>query len=141
VRAGKIEYKTTVADEHWRSEEFQWARILSSGNAAKGMVLLYMQKACTAFHEFEPALKQGALKQALVRRGGQVDFFRRRLAMRVAHILDTMKNNGLDKINGAADLEGILHAVESANTLDDLAELTEKMHSANHTLLDSLEKE
>jgi hypothetical protein len=130
-----LEYKTTVADEHWRSEEFQWARILSSGNAAKGMVLLYIQKACTAFHEFEPALKQGALKQ------GQVDFFRRRLAKRVAHILDTMKNNGLDKINGAADLEGILRAVESANTLDELAELTEKMHSANHTLLDSLEKE
>ena len=46
-----LEYKTTVADEHWRSEEFQWARILSSGNAAKGMVLLYIQKACTAFHE------------------------------------------------------------------------------------------
>ncbi len=135
VWPGKIEYKTTVADEHWRSEEFQWARILSSGNAAKGMVLLYIQKACTAFHEFEPALKQGALKQ------GQVDFFRRRLAKRVAHILDTMKNNGLDKINGAADLEGILRAVESANTLDELAELTEKMHSANHTLLDSLEKE
>jgi hypothetical protein len=51
-----------------------------------------------------------------------------------------MKNNGLDKINGAADLEGILRAVESANTLDELGELTEKMHSANHTLLDSLEK-
>jgi len=135
VRAGKIEYKTTVADEHWRSEEFQWARILSSGNAAKGMVLLYIQKACTAFHEFEPALKQGALKEE------QVDFFRRRLAKRVAHILDTMKNNGLDKINGAADLDGILLAVESASTLDELAELTEKMHSANHTLLDSLEKE
>ena len=46
-----LEYKTTVPDEHWRSEEFQWARILSSGNAAKGMVLLYIQKACTAFHE------------------------------------------------------------------------------------------
>jgi hypothetical protein len=99
------------------------------------MVLLYIQKACTAFHEFEPALKQGVLKEE------QVDFFRRRLAKRVAHILDTMKNNSLDKINGAADLEGILRAVESANTLDELAELTEKMHSANHTLLDSLEKE
>ena len=63
VRAGKIEYRTTVADEHWRSEEFQWVRILSSGSAAKGMVLLYIQKACTAFHEFEPALRQGALKE------------------------------------------------------------------------------
>ena len=26
----KLEYKTTIQDEHWRNEEFQWARILSS---------------------------------------------------------------------------------------------------------------
>jgi len=72
-----FEYKTTVADEHWRNEELQRARILSSGSPAKGMVLLYIQKACTAFHEFEPAWKEGVLKQ------GRVDFFRRRLANRV----------------------------------------------------------
>jgi len=59
----RINYRTTVTDEHWRKEEFQWARILSSGNPAKGMVLLYIQKACPEFHEFEPALKQRALKQ------------------------------------------------------------------------------
>ena len=51
----KVEYKTTIADEHWREEEFQWERILSEGNPEKGMELLYIQKACTAFHEFEPA--------------------------------------------------------------------------------------
>jgi len=44
----RIEYRTTVEDEHWRNEEFQWARLLSTGHAAKGMVLLYLQKACTA---------------------------------------------------------------------------------------------
>lgn len=77
----RINYRTTVRDEHWRKEEFQWARILSSGNPAKGMVLLYIQKACTAFHEFEPAWKEGALKQ------GQVDFFRERLVKRVRHVL------------------------------------------------------
>jgi len=42
------------------------------------MVLLYIQKACTAFHELEPAWKQGALKQE------QVDFFSQRLAKRLA---------------------------------------------------------
>ncbi|MHC4440528.1 MAG: hypothetical protein ACYS3S_24535, partial [Planctomycetota bacterium] len=57
----KVEYKTTITDEHWREEEFQWARILSQGNPAKGMVLLYIQKACTAFHEFEPVWKAGAV--------------------------------------------------------------------------------
>jgi len=128
-----VEYKTTVSDEHWREEEFQWARILTEGNPAKGMVLLYIQKACTAFHEFEPAFKAGAIKP------GQVEFFRRRLAARVKHVLVTMQNNALDKINGAAELSGILKSIESAETEDELAELTEKLHAVNHTLLNSLE--
>jgi hypothetical protein len=130
---GKFEYKTTIEDEHWRNEEFQWARILSSGDAARGMVLLYIQKACTAFHEFEPAWKQGALKPE------QLDFFRRRLAKRIGHVLTTMKNNGLDTIDGAAELAELLRAVESAKTASELAELTEKIHAVNHVLLDSLE--
>jgi hypothetical protein len=129
----KVEYKTTITDEHWRDEEFQWARILSEGNPAKGMVLLYVQKACTAFHEFEPALKAGAVRPE------QVEFFRRRLAARVRHVLVTMQNNALDKINGATKLAWILDTIESAETTDDLAELTEKLHSVNHTLLNSLE--
>ena len=129
----KVEYKTTITDEHWREEEFQWARILSQGNPAKGMVLLYIQKACTTFHEFEPAWKAGAIKI------GQVEFFRRRLAARVRHVLVTMQNNALDKINGAVELSGILKSIESAETADELAELTEKLHAVNHTLLDSLE--
>jgi hypothetical protein len=128
------EYKTTVADEHWRNEELQWARILSSGNPAKGMVLLYIQKACTAFHEFEPAWRQGALKQ------GQINFFRQRLAKRIRHVLVTMENNGLDRVNGAIELTEILRSVKSAKTADDLAELTEKVHTVNHLLLDSLEE-
>ena len=129
-----LKYNTTIEDEHWRNEEFQWARILSSGEPAKGMVLLYIQKACTAFHEFEPAWKQGALRQ------GQIDFFRRRLAKRVRHVLVTMKNNGLDKIKGAAEMEEILRTIQSAKTADELAELTEKVHDVNHLLLDSLEE-
>jgi len=130
----KFEYKTTVADEHWRNEELQWARILSSGDPAKGMVLLYIQKACTAFHEFEPAWKQGALKQ------GQIDFFRQRLAKRVTQVLVTMENNGLDTINGAAELREILRSIKSAKTMHEVAELTEKVHAVNHLLLDSLER-
>ncbi|MHC4325616.1 MAG: hypothetical protein ACYSUX_15220 [Planctomycetota bacterium] len=129
----KVQYKTTIADKHWRDEEFQWARILSQGSPAKGMVLLYIQKACTAFHEFEPAWKKGAIKP------GHVEFFRRRLAARVRHVLVTMQNNELDKINGAVELSGILESIESVETAEGLAELTEKLHAVNHTLLDSLE--
>jgi hypothetical protein len=129
----KINYNTTVEDEHWRNEEFQWARIFSSGNPAKSIVLLYIQKACTAFHEFEPSFKQGALDE------GQVDFFRNRLAKRVRQIMVTMENNNLDKIDGAAELADVLHSIESAKNLEELADLTEKMHSVNHSLSDSLE--
>lgn len=128
-----VDYKTTITDEHWRNEEFQWARILTEGNPAKGMVLLYIQKACTAFHEFEPAFKAGAIKPE------HLDFFRRRLATRIKHVLSTMQNNGLDKINGAAEWAGILKSIESAGTAEELAELTEKVHTINHMLLDSLE--
>jgi hypothetical protein len=131
----KSEYKTAVEDEHWRSEEFQWARILSSGNPAKGIVLLYIQKACTAFHDFEPSWKAGALDE------GQIEFFRQRLAKRVRQVLVTMENNGLDTINGAAELSGVLRSIESAKTLDELAELTEEMHTVNHLLSNSLEEE
>jgi hypothetical protein len=129
----KIEYKTTVKDEHWRSEEMQWARILSKGDSAKGMVLIYIQKACTAFHEFEPAVKAGAVKP------DQVEFFRRRLAERVRRVLVTMQNNALEKINGAVELGVILESIESAETVDELADITEKLHAVSHTLFNSLE--
>ena len=129
----KAGYKTTVPDEHWREEELQWVRILSSPHPAKGMVLLYIQKACTAFHEFEPAWKAGAIM------AGQADFWRRRLGNRVRQVLVTMENNGLDVIEGTAQLRGILDRIESAQTAGDLAGLTEDIHAINHILLDSLE--
>ncbi len=129
----KFGYKTTIENEHWRDEEFQWSRILSAGDPAKSLILLYIQKACTEFHEFEPAWKQGALK------GEQLDFFRRRLATRIGHVLTTMKNNGLDTINGAAELAQILRSVESTKTPHELSELTEEVHAVSHTISDSLE--
>jgi hypothetical protein len=129
-----IEYKTTVEDEHWRNEEFQWARILARGHPARGMVLLYLQKACTAFHEFEPAFKAGALHQ------GRLDFFRQRLANRLKQLLTTMGNNDLDTLDGAAELAEILRAVESAKSMEDLSVLTEELHAVGHTLLDALER-
>lgn len=129
-----IEYRTTVEDEHWRNEEFQWARVLAEGNAAKGMVLLYLQKACTAFHEFEPAFRAAALD------AGRLDFFRGRLANRLGHLLTTMKNNDLDTLAGAPEVGEILRAVESARNMEDLAGLTERLHAAGHVLLDALER-
>lgn len=128
-----LEYRTTIEDEHWRNEELQWARILAEGHAARGMVLLYLQKACTAFHEFEPAYKAGVLE------GRRLDFFRRRLANRLQHLLTTMANNGLDTLDGAVELREILRQVESAGSMEALAVLTEELHTAGHVLLDALE--
>ncbi len=128
-----IEYRTTIEDEHWRNEELQWARILAEGHPARGMVLLHLQKACTAFHEFEPAFKAGALDNR------HLDFFRQRLANRLKHLLTTMKNNNLDTIDGAAELAEILRQVESARSMEALAGLAEELHTTGHVLLDALE--
>ena len=128
-----IEYRTTIEDEHWRSEELQWARILARGDPARGMVLLYLQKACTAFHEFEPAFKAGALDNS------RLEFFRQRLANRLKHLLTTMKNNDLDMLDGVVELAEILHEVESAQSMEALAGLTEELHTTGHVLLDALE--
>jgi hypothetical protein len=129
----EVEYRTTVEDEHWRHEELQWAQILAEGHAAKGMVLLYLQKACTAFHEFEPAFGAGALD------AGRLDFFRRRLANRLQQLVVTMTNNELGTLDGATELHEILRAVESAQSMETLADLTERLHAAGHVLLDALE--
>jgi len=128
-----IAYRTTVEDEHWRNEELQWARILAKGHPARGMVLLYLQKACTAFHEFEPAFKAGALDSR------RLDFFRQRLANRLQHLLTTMENNDLNTLDGAVELVGILRHVESAQSMEALAALTEDLHTIGHVLLDALE--
>lgn len=128
-----VEYRTTIEDEHWRNEELQWARILAEGHPARSMVLLYLQKACTAFHEFEPACKAGALDNR------HLDFFRQRLANRLRHLLTTMVNNNLDTVDGVVALREILHRVESARSIEGLAALTEELHATGHVLLDALE--
>ena len=128
-----VEYRTTIEDEHWRNEELQWARILAEGHPARGMVLLYLQKACTAFHEFEPAFQAGTLDSR------HLDFFRQRLTNRLQHLLTTMANNDLGTLDGAAALREILRQVESASSMEALAALTEELHSAGHVLLDALE--
>jgi hypothetical protein len=127
-----MNYKSTATDPHWREEELQWVSILSTGDAARGMALVLLQKMCTAFHEFEPAMKEGALDES------KTDFFRGRLANRVRAVIREMKANDLDTIDGAAELSDLLEAVESATSLSNLADLTEDVHLLGHKLCDSL---
>ena len=127
------EYRTTETNAHDREEVLQWARIVSGGDAARGMALVFIQKLCTAFHEFEPAWREGALGD------DRVDFFRERLGARIRRVLVTLENNGLDALDGATGLAELLDAVESAQAMWELADLAVRVHAVNHALCDALE--
>jgi len=129
-----MDYRPTGTDPHWREEEVQWARILASGDPARGMALVLLQKACTAFHEFEPALEAGAMVEA------KWTFFRERLAGRVRLILVALEANGLDDLDGVDGLRRLLAAIEAAESARALADLTERMHRLGHTLCEALER-
>ena len=129
-----VEYKTQSPEGHGRDEEMQWARIISSGKAAPGVAVILLQKMCAAFHEFEPAWRAGALDDT------HLPYFRDRLAARVRKTLQVLRANNLNKLSGVAELEAILYSVESAKTMSRLADQAEKVHEANHTLTDALEK-
>jgi hypothetical protein len=129
-----MNYQATANHPHGLEEEHQWARILSTGKPAEGMALLFIQKLCTAFHEFEPAWKVGALQE------GNLDHFRNRLAGRAKRVLAVLEKNNLAAIDGAKALAELVHTIESAETMADLASLAEKVHAINHRLCDSLEK-
>lgn len=129
------EFRPSAEGEHGREEELQWARLLSHGDAACGVALVFVQKLCTAFHEFAPAWERGALS------AGHLAYFRSRLAGRAARALETLRSNGLDAIEGAAQLEATLRAIEAAATMAELAALAEQVHAVGHTLSGALERE
>jgi len=112
----------------------QWVRILASGDPVRGMALVFIQKLCTAFHELDPAWREGALNER------RLDFFRGRLAGRIRKVLATLTDNGLGTVKGVGDMVEPLRAVEMAQAMDELAALTERVHAANHVLCDGLER-
>ena len=91
-------YCAVHGEGHAGEEESQWARILSTGDPVAGMVLFVVQKACTAFHEFEPGWQAGALDPS------QLGYFRCRLAARIEPVLAVARANGLDKLAGVPRL-------------------------------------
>jgi hypothetical protein len=130
----KSAYITRTQNAHGRSEELQWARIFASGDPVKGMVVVFLQKMCAAYHEFEPAYRAGGLNE------GALPFFRQRLAARVGVVLTVLDNNGLHELPGYAELARLRRATEAAASLADLANLAEPIHLANHTVTDALEQ-
>jgi hypothetical protein len=129
-----VEYKAAATSPHGLEEERQWARILSAGKPAAGMALVFIQKLCTAFHEIGPAWEKGFFDER------PLEHFRDRLAGRARRVLETLENNGLGAVDGIAELRRLLCAIESAETMGELAGLAEEIHAVNHTLCDSLER-
>lgn len=119
--------------EHGRNEELQWARIFANRSPAQGMIVVFLQKMCAAFHEFEPAYRAGGLKESAL------PFFRRRLAGRVRSVLTALELNGMHRLAGYAELARLEAAALAAQSLGELADLAEPVHQANHILTDALE--
>lgn len=127
------DYQTTTTNPHGLEEEQQWVRILASGDPVKGMLLVIVQKMCTAFHEFEPAWHAGAVKES------ELPYFRQRLANRIERVLVTLRNNGLTSLAGAEELRQLEARARSAETMGALANMAEEVHAANHVICDALE--
>ncbi len=121
--------------DHEYKEECQWADILATNSSAAGMLLLYIQKLCTAFHEFEPAWKAGALNEHAT------TFVRERLAQRIDTVLAVARANGLDNLTGLDDLRSIRRTIGEARTLQDVLGQTARLHEVNHVICNNLEKQ
>ncbi len=130
-----VRYTPVSQSQHGREEERQWARVVASGDPARGVALVFIQKLCTAFHEIAPAWHHGALNPA------SLDYFRQRLAAREQAVLQVLEANGLDEIDGVAQLRALLQATEAADSLEALVALAEPIHIVSHALSDALEVE
>ena len=88
-----IEYKTREQNAHLQEEYLQWARILSNGDPAHGMLVVFVQKLCTAFHELAAAWQSGILNEEALH------FCRQRLSARTRTVLTTLVENDLGTID------------------------------------------
>jgi hypothetical protein len=130
----RTEYIPLSHNPHGLEEEQQWVRLLITGDPVKGMVVIFLQKMCAAFHEFEPAFQAGALAQ------NSLNHYQKRLASRVEAVLTVLHNNGIDQLAGVSELESLRQSTLAAQSLLELARLAEPVHQANHKITDSLER-
>ena len=125
-------YSPAEGDAHMKNEEKQWLQIISDPNPSKGMLLVFIQKFCTAFHELAPVLKSGALKKNIV------PYISRRLAARADAVIKRLRLNNFDTIDGVADLVRLRERLDDTVTAADIIEMSEEVHRINHRLGDAL---
>ena len=127
-----LEYRTTEQNAHLQQEYLQWARILSHANPVHGMLVVFVQKLCTAFHEFAPAWQNGVLNQQ------GLDFFRQRLSARTRTVLDTLVENDLGAVDVAGDFRQLLEADPAVQKLmtsrefDSIFDYSYYLHEVDH---------
>jgi hypothetical protein len=129
-----VTYNPTSLDDHGREEELQWARVVASNEPARGVALIFLQKLCTAFHEFEPACRSGALSP------DALPHFRAGLVGRARRLLQVLEANHLDEIQGATKLRQLVDHIDTAKSLEALALLAEPVHALSHMLSEGLEQ-
>ena len=126
-------YTMPRKSDHQYDEEQQWLRIVQDANHTKAMVLIFIQKLCAAFHELGPAFEVGALKPA------DLDYVKRRLGARAQAVIERLKLNGFDKIQGVDELSTMAARLAAAAEPAEIIEMSEEVHLINHKLCDAIE--
>lgn len=127
-----MKYVSSEDNKHEYDEEFDWAKILESGPVAHGMLLIFVQKLCTAFHEYGPLDHQGTFE------ADDWSFISDRLAKRIDKVIEVAEDNGLGFLKGIGELKGVLETVGNLDDFPDLMELAEEVHQINHHICDEL---
>jgi hypothetical protein len=118
---------------HDGEEERLWARILSKGDSSRSMSLLFIQKLCTATHEFEAFFQNNILDQH------SVSFVRERLSNRIQTVLITLENNNLYSIEGRECLASLSDTLMNINSMQEFEHFLPEIHKVTHLLSESLE--
>ena len=127
-------YVAPNGSEHMRDEERQWLDIVSDPDPIKGMLLVFIQKLCSAFHELGPALESGALGKV------DIEYVGRRLGARADAVIERLRLNGLSSIDGAQSLADLRERLRESTTSTEIIEMSEEVHLINHRLCDALQQ-
>lgn len=127
-------YFSSETNQHEFDEEHDWVKILSKGPATYGMLLIFVQKLCTAFHEYGPAAEAGAIAPE------KWPFIRERLIKRTAKVIEAAEDNRLEHLKGIAELKELIEQLKDTAVMPDLMELAEEVHQINHHICEELMK-
>ena len=125
-------YVSSAVDPHELSEEQQWADILESGEPRRGMLLVFVQKLCTALHEYGPSHAAGIIDDAAW------PFIRRRLSSRIRKVLDVARDNNLYGLAGIDELARLAEEIDKTARMPSLSSLADRIHAINHSICDNL---